>query len=1331
MKILLTLTTIILVLTSCSDSKNAHHDKVDALNQRAYFTRFQSLDSTAKYSQMALDLAQDYDEGRAEAFVNQAFVEYMLMDYDKSRTLYLRARELSHSILTQAVADVGLMKICQMTGRNEEFYGYHSDAQRKLRRIDEEQEVLTANQLVQYRYAKSEFHLASASYYNYIFQEDLGASEIEEVSNNLELFSTDSAQLARYYILTGEYERALDVARRANLTYMHASVLQKMAQRMTATIDQQTTDTIMPFALSLAQMSLQMFREYGSIYSQATTYLTISDYYLQRNMPEVALDTATKALELVNIQHRRVCSNDSDFIVPFTTEADTVSTEMLWMMHGHNNCAWEWIATIREQLSIIYSAMDMKEQSDYNRNIYLDILDATRQDLQLSHQLTVLQEEQRWLNLLILFVSMLSVMLFAGLAFAVRWLKRSSEKNYAIEVSKEHDAFQKWMDDNEIRYNNLEEEEKKIDSETYLHEQHIAENKRSYIDKCTSLSLVYSINPFLDRAINELNKLKDSDETPEVRAERVDYLKALIDQICLYNEILSHWIKVRQGIVNLNVESFELQPLIDTLAKNTKSFSYKGIDLQLPHTDAVLKADKALTLFMLNTLLDNARKYTPEGGQVRVDADVHADYVELSVSDTGCGMSAEDVRTICNEKVYDAGKIGNTADKEHQNNKGFGFGLMNCKGIIDKYKKTNSLFSVCMFGIESEEGKGSRFYFRLPKGVVRLSVFLCILFSVSQSVQAINEDRITSIGSIGYSVPLLQQASAYADSVYYANVDGHYDRALQFADSALTALNDYYLQQNPDGKLLLSLTPTSEYTDILLWHSGFATDYIEVMDIRNEAAVAALALHQWELYRYNNEIYFRLYKLVSQDNSLEEVSDSVRKANMTRETLVVVAVVVLVLCVIIGLIVYYRVSLLPTFNLRQLIQFKRRLFADNYDNLVSLLAESINDIKPIRGLALGIQHEDGKEFSITKSQDWELGEDVLSVMKQGTEKLFGTELHGGQTRIYPLFLILNVDGDRLVFPPTIDSKVDRTEEPGPRPCRKEYIGALAIEFSDSALSANDRGIIQAMSGFLSTYIYYSHVRMADGKQAIQLKEDERLRAEREEQTTHIQNMVLDNCLSAIKHETMYYPARLRQMLSVSDIIDERSKVDELHELVSYYKEVFTLLSSCAARQLENVQFKCRHFSSVELGDYAQKAMKKRRRRLSANILLDIDNNDRLVIVGDKQLLCYLIDNLLSAALRNETAGILQLRFYLDNACPVISLTDTRTTLDAESIDHLFYPENLRYDEDSDTLIGAEYLVCKQIVRAHDEYSGMRGCGIRAFNSQQGFTVEAILKGYEK
>ena len=63
-------------------------------------------------------------------------------------------------------------------------------------------------------------------------------------------------------------------------------------------------------------------------------------------------------------------------------------------------------------------------------------------------------------------------------------------------------------------------------------------------------------------------------------------------------------------------------------------------------TDAWVKADKALTLFMLNTLMENARKYTQQGGEIQVYAREEEDYVEISVQDNGPGIEKEDMENI-------------------------------------------------------------------------------------------------------------------------------------------------------------------------------------------------------------------------------------------------------------------------------------------------------------------------------------------------------------------------------------------------------------------------------------------------------------------------------------------------------------------------------------------------------------------------------------------------------------------------------------------------------------------------------------------------------------
>lgn len=67
-----------------------------------------------------------------------------------------------------------------------------------------------------------------------------------------------------------------------------------------------------------------------------------------------------------------------------------------------------------------------------------------------------------------------------------------------------------------------------------------------------------------------------------------------------------------------------------------------------------------------------------------------------------------------------------------------------------------------------------------------------------------------------------------------------------------------------------------------------------------------------------------------------------------------------------------------------------------------------------------------------------------------------------------------------------------------------------------------------------------------------------------ESRLHVQNQVLDNCLSTIKHESMYYPSRIRQLVSSPEV-----DIQQLDELTTYYKQMYTLLSGQAERQTSN------------------------------------------------------------------------------------------------------------------------------------------------------------------
>lgn len=135
-----------------------------------------------------------------------------------------------------------------------------------------------------------------------------------------------------------------------------------------------------------------------------------------------------------------------------------------------------------------------------------------------------------------------------------------------------------------------------------------------------------------------MKRLRLSDGNSSVKEKRLQYIVELTDSINDSNDVLTQWIQLRQGELSLHIESFPLQSVFAIVAHGTMGFSLRGLKLVVKPTDIVVKADRTLTLFMVNTIADNARKFTPEGGTVTVEAVKTDQYAEISVTDTGKGM---------------------------------------------------------------------------------------------------------------------------------------------------------------------------------------------------------------------------------------------------------------------------------------------------------------------------------------------------------------------------------------------------------------------------------------------------------------------------------------------------------------------------------------------------------------------------------------------------------------------------------------------------------------------------------------------------------------------
>ena len=1412
---------------SCTDMVPTKEVRlIDSLNGKAYAYRYRSLDSSYKYANEAYRQVNFYKSGKAEASNNLGFCAFMAMDFDRAEALHKEVYKLTKNELELLIADIGLMKICQRTAMNKEFYDYRNSALRRMKRIREESDLFAdRHEALRLDYAFTEFFIVSSIYYYYLQQRQEAIASLNQIPEDEVL--ADTNQLLYYHYIKGsaslveatkpedrkmrEFDQLYITWRTAvqtNHPYFEGNGLQGLANLMVSpnnfelfrtrrgyALDQFgfPVDSLLP--LRMAQLALEKFREYNDLYQIAGAYVSIGKYMNEHGRYSEALDTLTKALDCVNQHHMLYYHHAVDTLdkLRIYAEGDTTYTGVPWIMEEDVRTVPEWISRIREQLSVSYAGLGMKYASDYNRNIYLDILNYTRQDKELESRYLSLESDSRQMTLVLSLV-------IAGLVLVVIlwWFfnKRSKIRNQVdverlqrilalcrditssipmnvpliqqgidqlfgkgrlqLEIPEEGKAalvplhrlnrdekalvhvlepYIVWAADNEQMVEALSDERMQLEKQRYVYEQHIAGNKRQNLIKKACLAIVNGINPYIDRILNEVHKLTERGyiDHEKIKKEKYQYIDELVTTINEYNDILALWIKMKQGTLSLNIETFDLNELFELLGKGRRAFEMKNQKLEIEPTTVMVKADRALTLFMINTLAENARKYTPEGGTIKVYARTTDAYVEISVEDNGRGISEEDVARIIGEKVYDSRVIGmkNVADPEVlKENKGSGFGLMNCKGIIEKYKKTNELFRGCVFDVESELGKGSRFYFRLPSGVRKAMgvLLLCLLlpFGVSSCLHdpippMLQEgDSIVVVTDSAYE-DLLDAASDYANAAYFANVDENYEFALQYIDSAILLLNEHYEKYaRPDRphrymKLVGEGTPA----EISWWNELFDSDYHVILDIRNEAAVAFLALKQLDAYSYNNSAFTDLYKLQGEDQTLEAYCRQLERSNTNKTVGIILCFVLLIVSLVGYYFLYMRKRLQNRLNLEQVLEINQKVFAaslvrpQEQENAEALQREEstlkeipqrivdeafgpVNELLTIDRMGIAVYNETTHRLEYASRPGQEMPEMV--------EQCFSSGEYLSEQHLQAIPLMVEAGGEH------------------------QCVGVLYLERREGTEQETDRLLFELVARYVAIVVFNAVVKLATKYRDIESAHEETRRASWEDSMLHVQNMVLDNCLSTIKHETIYYPNKIKQIVGRLNTqklseTEEREAVETMTELIEYYKGIFTILSSCASRQLEEVTFRRTVIPVQELLDAAGKYFKKSMKNRSERIELEIKPMEAKVI-GDVSQLRFLLENLIDEALTVREDGLIRLQARQDNEYIRFLFTDTRREKSVEELNQLFYPNLARMTSgEKGELRGTEYLICKQIIRDHDEFAGRRGCRINAEPAEGGgFTV---------
>ncbi|MGL6198879.1 MAG: ATP-binding protein [Lachnospiraceae bacterium] len=184
--------------------------------------------------------------------------------------------------------------------------------------------------------------------------------------------------------------------------------------------------------------------------------------------------------------------------------------------------------------------------------------------------------------------------------------------------------------------------------------------------------------------------------------QQKEYAKAIETASVRLSDLISNILKLNklenQGIVSENKGYDVCRQLCECILQFEEVWEEKEIELETDLEDeAMVFADDSLLELVWNNLISNAMKFTKPGGTVTIRQISDKEYIRVSVTDTGCGMSED-----CMKHIFDKFYQGDTS----HSNEGNGLGLALVKRVLELMNGD--------IDVSSEEGVGSTFTVALP-----------------------------------------------------------------------------------------------------------------------------------------------------------------------------------------------------------------------------------------------------------------------------------------------------------------------------------------------------------------------------------------------------------------------------------------------------------------------------------------------------------------------------------------------------------------------------------------------------------------------------------------
>lgn len=623
--------------------------RADGLNKEAFMNRYRQPDSCIALSQRALDYVHDslpdYVDGELRALNNMAFACYQKSDragadrvLDRAeKTIRLRKPTMHNGDIEEVICQLMRARMLQRDCRIADSYRILHDIERS-RVLERNRDNLL------YNYAQTEYYITMLVL-NYHYRDEREADVrtlLEEVAARRDQLKVDYAQ---------------DMALNYALAYGWQS-----AGESTTALDYCDENFRL---LGLDDVSF-------CPYHYANT-LQMTAWALRFQPGTVPPDSV---LALYN-EAREVFFDYGD---PYQMLGGTTSTARYALLVGDTAFAhqvlqewfdqrkvWTPFAAPKMEMSLFDVLLrsrlaDSPDQARRWYEHYAELQDhikqSEREDFVLQQTLANATRRSRWMTRTAMVVSTLLIVLLILTVLLWHSARRLDREKKQLEEAKRRDV-----------------------------------ERIANVETCLSV-MRHDVSPFI-------GYLSNPHLTPELRAEVLEQLLRTFDN-------LKNWtrLSVPSGLV-FNGTTFPLQEVFDAVRSQVVR-PRAGVELRFVPTDLTLWGDRLLTIILLRNLVTNALQHTGQGTVVvegRESREKSAEggapdsFVDITVSDTGCGMNAEQ-----QERLFQADRqVG-----DH------GFGLILCRYIIKKHDDLTR--RGCKLWVDSVEGQGTTMHVRLAKG---------------------------------------------------------------------------------------------------------------------------------------------------------------------------------------------------------------------------------------------------------------------------------------------------------------------------------------------------------------------------------------------------------------------------------------------------------------------------------------------------------------------------------------------------------------------------------------------------------------------------------------